>query len=110
MKNTLVDLQNHLFSLIEKLDDDDLKGDDLDRTLKKSASLNELAKTAIKNGALMAKCADTLYGIPISNEVPLIPKVNEETYIANKKGGLIPVPRKDEGEGYKKGARSMDFK
>ena len=102
MKNTLVHLQNHLFELIETLNDQDLTGDDLDREIKRAQAVNDLARTAVTNGALMVKCADTLYGVPISDEVPLIPKVKDETFLPNKKGGLIPVPRHDESYGYKK--------
>ena len=104
MKNKLPDLQNHLFEMIETLNDQDLKGEALDREIKRALAVNDLAKTAVTNGALMAKCADTLYGIPVSEEVPLIPMVKDETYFTNKKG-LIPVPRKDDGYGYKKGTR-----
>jgi len=105
MKNKLTDLQNHLFEMIEKLNNDDLTGDKLDQEIKRSMALNELAKTAVANGALMVKCVDVLYGIPVSDDVPLIPKVQEDTFIMNgKRDSLIAVPktREDESYGYKK--------
>jgi len=73
MKNTLVDLQNHLFMLIETLNDQDLKGENLDQEIKRSLAVNELCKTAVTNGALMVKAADSLYGLPVSDDLPLIP-------------------------------------
>jgi hypothetical protein len=74
MKNTLVHLQNHLFEMIETLNDQELKGEKLDEVIKRSLALNELAKTAVTNGALMVKAADSLYGLPVSDKLPLIPK------------------------------------
>ena len=104
MKNKLVDLQNHIFEMIETLNDNKLRGEKLDEEIKRSMALNELAKTAVTNGALMVKCIDLLYGIPVSDEVPLVPKVPGETFIVdNKRKSLIAVPRDDGTAGYKRG-------
>jgi hypothetical protein len=102
-KNMLTDLQNHLFEMIEALNDDTLVGEKLNNVVKRSLTLNELAKTAVANGALMAKCVDTLYGIPASDELPLIPKIEGETYIVDgKRKALISVPRDDGNGGFKR--------
>ena len=61
MRNKLPDLQNHLFEMIEKLNDDSLVGEDLNREIKRSLAINELARTAVQNGALMVKAAEVLY-------------------------------------------------
>jgi hypothetical protein len=104
MKNKLVDLQNHLFAAIEKVLDDDLQGKELKDYIERSMAFNELAKTAVANGALMLKCADLLYGIPVSDDVPLIPKADNDTYlVGNNKKQLIKLPRDDGAAGYKKG-------
>jgi hypothetical protein len=51
----------------------------------------------------MAKCVDLLYGIPVSDEVPLIPKIEGETFIVDKqKKSLISVPRDDGSGGFKR--------
>jgi hypothetical protein len=63
MKNKLTDLQNHLFEMTESLNDGPLIDKDPDETIKRALALNELAKTVVANGALMAKCADLLYGM-----------------------------------------------
>jgi streptogramin lyase len=105
MKNQLPDLQNHLFKMIETLMDDSLRGDDLDRALKISLAVNDLAKTAVANGALMARCADTLYGIPVSDKVPLIPQADadREIYLLDKgRKPLLSVPRDDGCGGFKR--------
>jgi hypothetical protein len=93
MKNKLSDLQNHLFEMIETLNDINLKGEKLDIEIKRALAVNELAKTAVANGALMAKCVDLLYGIPVSDEVPLIPKADGETFAEGVVLGR-PVGRK----------------
>jgi hypothetical protein len=104
MKNKLSDLQNHLFEMIETLNDVNLKGEKLEIEIKRALAVNELAKTAVANGALMVKCADVLYGIPVSDEVPLIPKANGDTFLVggNKKKLLTSVPRDDGNGGYKR--------
>jgi hypothetical protein len=107
MKNKLSDLQNHLFEMIEALNDDSLSDEKMDKKIKRALALNELAKTAVANGALMAKCVDILYGIPVSDEVPLIPKIDGETFlVGSKRKSLISVPKDDGNGGYKRGKQS----
>jgi hypothetical protein len=43
MKNTLLDLNNYLFEQIERLNDDELTDDQLDRELKKTDSISRTA-------------------------------------------------------------------
>jgi hypothetical protein len=95
MKNLLTDLQNHLFEMIETLNDPALTGDELDQEIKRALAVNEIAKTAVANGALMVKAADTLYGLPVSDQLPLIPPSPAETpvIIDSKRKGLISIPR-----------------
>jgi len=95
MKNDLIALQNHLFSMIEKIKDDNLQGDSLKQEIERSLAVNELAKTAITNGALMVKSADTLYGLPVSDDLPLIPPSKAETPVIAlpKKRQLVDMPK-----------------
>jgi hypothetical protein len=89
--------------MIESLNDDTLSDQELDKTIKRALALNEVAKTAVANGALMVKCVDVLYGIPVSDEVPLIPKVEGETFLMDgKRKALISVPRDDGTGGFKR--------
>ena len=101
MKNLLIDLQNHLFEMIETLNDNQLKGDALDQEIKRSLAINELAKTAITNGALMVKAADTLYGLPVSDKLPLIPAspAADPVLIDGKRKSLIKIPKAGRTEG-----------
>jgi hypothetical protein len=95
LKNRLNDLQNHLFSQIELLNDDTLEGEKLETALKRSLAMNELAKTAVTNAALMVKAVDLLYGIPIDEEIPLLPIGEGDKYLVSKKNkGLTPIPQR----------------
>ena len=71
-KNKLTDLQDHLFEMMEKLNDDSLAGEALDTEIKRSEAFSTLAVIAVKNAELIAKCAD-IYGLPVLGDLPLLP-------------------------------------
>jgi len=50
LKNTLNDLNNYLFEAIERLNDDDLSEEQLDKEIKRSEAVQKVAKTIIENG------------------------------------------------------------
>lgn len=53
MKNTLVDLNNHLFAELERLSDEDLKGDDLEIELKRAKGITEVSKNIVDNAKVL---------------------------------------------------------
>ncbi|MCH4414473.1 hypothetical protein [Staphylococcus haemolyticus] len=53
MKNTLNDLNNHLFEQLERLNDEDLKGDDLQQEIQRSKAVSSVAQNIINNGSLV---------------------------------------------------------
>ena len=53
MKNTLGDLNNHLFAQIERLGDEELKGDKLLEEINRSKAISDIAKGIISNGNLV---------------------------------------------------------
>lgn len=55
MKNSLGDLNNHLFAEIERLSDEDLKGDDLKSEIERSKAVTAVAGQIISNGHLLLK-------------------------------------------------------
>lgn len=55
MKNTLSDLNNHLFEQLERLSDEDLKGEDFEKEIKRSEKIAKVAQQIIKNGELAYK-------------------------------------------------------
>jgi hypothetical protein len=53
MKNTLGDLNNHLFAQLERLSEEDLKGEKLQEEINRAKSVTSVAHTIISNGALV---------------------------------------------------------
>ena len=52
MKNTLTDLNNYLFEQLERLNDDSLDAEQLDRELRKSEAFVKVSETIIHNSEL----------------------------------------------------------
>lgn len=55
MENTLNDLNNYLFESIERLNDDSLSDEELQKELLKADATSKIAKNIIDNGNLMIK-------------------------------------------------------
>lgn len=55
MNNTLTDLNNILFEQLERLNDDDLKGEELNAQIKKSTCMHKIASTIVQNANLQFK-------------------------------------------------------
>ena len=55
MKNKLVDLNNHLFEELERLNDESLKGEALQEESERAKSMANIAQTIINNGELALK-------------------------------------------------------
>ena len=55
MKNTLGDLNNHLFAQLERLSDEDLKGDQLKEEMARAKAVTGLASQIVANGQLVLK-------------------------------------------------------
>lgn len=53
MKNTLGDLNNHLFAQLERLGDEDLKGEKLEEEINRSKAVTGIAKNIIETGSLV---------------------------------------------------------
>ena len=52
MKNTLVDLNNHLFEQMERLNDDDLTDDQLEKEINRTKAMTDVASRIIDNAQL----------------------------------------------------------
>jgi len=55
MKNTLGDLNNHLFEQLERLNDDELKGEELEMEITRSKAVTDVACRIIENNTLVLK-------------------------------------------------------
>lgn len=72
MKNTLGDLNNHLFAQLEKINDDDLSGEDLDAEIKRTEAMAKISEQIIKTGELQFKAMQHMdeYGYDRKKAVP----------------------------------------
>lgn len=55
MKNKLSDLNNHLFAELERLSDEDLKGDDLKEEIERSRAIQQIGHAIVENAELVLK-------------------------------------------------------
>ena len=81
MKNKLIDLNNHLFAQMERLSDEDLKGDDLTQEIHRSKAVSNCAAQIINNAKLaldahkaindgLVKTAPEMLGMKESDDAP----------------------------------------
>ncbi|WP_277220431.1 hypothetical protein [Peptoniphilus vaginalis] len=55
MKNTLGDLNNHLFAELERLSDEELKGDELVEEMNRARTITEVSTQIIANAHVILK-------------------------------------------------------
>lgn len=79
MKNTLLDLNNYLFEQIERLNDDSISEDQLERELKKTDSIVKISEKIIQNGELAFKTMKHMdeYGYGQQRSVPKMLDTNK---------------------------------
>lgn len=53
MRNTLGDLNNHLFAQLERLSDEELNGEKLAEEIERAKSVTQVASKIIENGSLV---------------------------------------------------------
>jgi len=52
MKNKLIDLNDHLFAQMERLNDEDLSDDELNKEMQRAKSMSSIAKDIVSNARL----------------------------------------------------------
>jgi len=55
MQNTLGDLNNHLFAQLERLGEEELKGDKLNEEINRAKAISDVAGQIISNASLVLK-------------------------------------------------------
>lgn len=86
MKNTLTDLNNYLFEELERLTDDSLNDEQLQKEITRSQEVTSVATTIIQNGALALKTISQLneYGIETPKEsIPPMLEMNKNEKISS---------------------------
>lgn len=83
MKNTLTDLNNHLFMALERLNDDSLDADQLRNEMKRSQGIASLAEAIVHNADVQLKALklrDDIGAITHVNDIPqnILPQKSEE--------------------------------
>lgn len=71
-RNTLGDLNNHLFAQLEKMDDDELTGDQLDNEIRRTEAMAKISEQIIKNGVLQFRAMKHMdeYGYERQKAIP----------------------------------------
>lgn len=57
MKNTLTDLKNHLFAQLERLGEEDLSEEDLEKEIRRSEAIDRVGKDVISIANLQLRAA-----------------------------------------------------
>ena len=58
MKNTLADLNNHLFEQMERLNDDELTNEQLEKEIKRADAMKDIATQIISNASILLKATE----------------------------------------------------
>lgn len=76
MKNTLGDLNNHLFAQLERLGDEDLKGENLKEEIDRAKAVTTVATQIIANGSLVLEAKKLAAGDKLNSDA-VLPKMLE---------------------------------
>lgn len=61
MRNTLEDLNNHLFCQLERLNDEDITGEKLHEEITRAKAVSDIATQIISNGSLVLKAREFIH-------------------------------------------------
>lgn len=73
-KNRLSDLNNHLFAQLERLSDEDLKGEELAEEIDRSKSIERISRQIIENSRTSLKAAEFMSSIPRADAANALPE------------------------------------
>ncbi len=78
MKNKLVNLNNHLFEELERLNDEELKGEELQEERERAKSIANIAQTIINNGELALKAVKHYDEFGNKGDIPEILQIGDK--------------------------------
>ena len=70
MKNKLTDLNDHLFAQIERLGDEDLKAEDLEKEIARTDAITSVATQIISNAKTVLDAQVKLSELPMNRKAP----------------------------------------
>lgn len=70
MKNKLCDLNDHLFAQMERLGNENLKGDDLAKEMERTKAITSVAKEIVSNARLVLDAKVRIADIPENTALP----------------------------------------
>lgn len=82
MKNNLADLNNHLFSMLEELEDDDLEKDpqQLEKTLKKARAISSISSQILKVANVQVQAIKTMENCGlVNNDMPALLAIKDSS-------------------------------
>lgn len=77
MRNTLGDLNNHLFAEIERLGEEDLKGEDLKEEIKRADAIAKIGSSIIENANTALRAAGLMLEYGVGDEITSLPQMLE---------------------------------
>lgn len=88
MKNKLIDLNNHLFAQIERLSDEDLTPEELERERQRTEAIVRVSEQIIANASLAVKAAELVaeYGGKFESILPMLE--NKEGVMEGRREGM----------------------
>lgn len=86
MNNKLTDLNNHLFAQLERLSDEDLKGEELETEINRAKAITSVSTQIIQNGTLLLAAKRHLdeYGQGSGVEMPMLGITSQKIVKENK--------------------------
>lgn len=78
MKNKLNDLNNHLFEQMERLNDEDLSSEELEREIKRAKAMSSIASNIVSNAALALEAQQYIDEYSGHVRVPDMIKIEEK--------------------------------
>lgn len=83
MQNTLTDLNNHLFEQIERLNDDELTGEDLEREIKRSSAMANISNQIIANAKVELEATKVMLdnGYDVGTRLPVMLEYDKKSKV-----------------------------
>ena len=78
MKNKLIDLNNHMFMQLERLNDEELSGDNLKQEIERSKAMANVARQVIDNASLALDAHKAMSELTPGKKAPAMLGLDDE--------------------------------